>query len=75
MVRQTRKYAIATQAVVDPESGRVTGWVYRWDNGEESQMVATGPPVGWTAPSKAAEHQASKDLQPLPTPVEGGQKL
>ena len=40
MGRNRRKLGRVTGTLTDPETGEVLGWIYRWDNGEESRLMA-----------------------------------
>lgn len=46
MRKQPRKYATAVEGLVDPDTGRILGWIYQWDNGETSQMFVQDLPLG-----------------------------
>ncbi|TNC46251.1 hypothetical protein FHG66_19100 [Rubellimicrobium rubrum] len=46
MTKQPRKYATAVQTLIDPDTGRTLGWIYRWDNGETSRMSVHDLPPG-----------------------------
>ena len=53
MGRNRRKLGRVTGTLTDPETGEVLGWTYRWDNGEESRLMAAGLPLTLRANLKA----------------------
>lgn len=53
MAKQKRRFGKATRAITDPETGRVLGWSYRWDDGEASSLAAADVPDGLPTASDA----------------------
>ena len=64
MSRQVRKQGSAIQFLVDQSSGGVVGWLYRWDNGEESRLLVTDLAPFRTAPVVLGEQEAHTSLEP-----------
>ena len=58
MGRNRRKLGRVTGTLTDAETGEVLGWIYRWDNGEESRLMAAGLP-----PTLRANMRALSDPQ------------
>lgn len=59
MTRQRRKFGTAIRTLTDPTTGEVLGWVYLWDNGEESQLMKASLPPGLEAdPDEGASAHA-----------------
>ena len=46
MGERKRLRAEAVAEISAPETGEVVGWLYRWDNGSESQIMVTDIPPG-----------------------------
>lgn len=62
MARRKPKIGRLIRTLTNPDTGEVVGWVYQWDNGEESRIMRTSLPSGLTAgPDLAAKAQDLRD--------------
>ena len=62
MARRKPKIGRLIRTLTDPDTGEVVGWVYQWDNGEESRIMRTSLPAGLNAgPDLVAKAQDLRD--------------
>lgn len=59
MTKQRRRFGKATRAIIDPGTGRVLGWTYRWDNGEGSTFASADVPADLQAVPDASGQGSS----------------
>lgn len=49
--QQTRRFAKSIAEICTSDTEEVMGWLYRWDDGTESQVLLKDLPSHWSAPN------------------------